>query len=44
MEVFANNHRTRCNLNPVPVLDTYNAREELLKDVYVAEKIGSKQG
>ena len=44
MEVFANNHRTRCNLNPVNVLDTYNAREDFLKDVYVTEKIGSKQG
>jgi predicted dehydrogenase len=44
MEVFANNHRTRCHLNPVDVLDTYNAREDFLKDVYVAEKLGSKEG
>jgi len=44
MEVFANNHRTRCRLNPVNVLDTYNPREDVLKDVYVAEKLGSKQG
>jgi predicted dehydrogenase len=44
MEVFANNHRTRCNLNPVNVLETYNAREDFLKDVYVTEKIGTKQG
>jgi hypothetical protein len=26
------------------MLDTYNPREDLLKDVYVAEKLGSKQG
>ncbi|PYV12158.1 MAG: oxidoreductase [Acidobacteria bacterium] len=44
LEVFANNHRTRCNLNPVNALETYNPREELLKDVYVTEKIGTKQG
>jgi predicted dehydrogenase len=44
LEVFANNHRTRCNLNPVDALETYNPREDLLKDVYVTEKIGTKQG
>lgn len=44
LEVFANNHRTRCNLNPTDALDTYSPREELLQDVYVVEKIGTKQG
>jgi predicted dehydrogenase len=44
LEVFANNHRTRANLNPIDALETYNPREELLKDVYVMEKIGTKQG
>ena len=44
MEIFANNHRTRCNLNPVDGLETYNPREDILKDVYVTEKIGTKQG
>ncbi len=44
LEVFANNHRTRCNLNPIDALETYNPREEILKDVYVTEKIGTKQG
>ncbi len=44
LEVFANNHRTRCNLNPVNALETYNPKEELFKDIYVAEKIGTKQG
>ncbi len=44
LEVFANNHRTRCNLNPTDALRTYNPREELLKDVYVVEKTGTKQG
>jgi predicted dehydrogenase len=44
LEVFANNHRTRCNLNPVDALETYNPKDEILKDVYVVEKIGTKQG
>jgi predicted dehydrogenase len=44
LEVFANNHRTRCNLNPTNALETYNPKEEILKDVYVVEKIGTKQG
>jgi len=44
LEVFANNHRTHCNLNPIDALETYNPREELFKDVYVTEKIGTKQG
>jgi len=44
LEVFANNHRTRCNLNPTNALVTYNPREDLFKDVYVVEKLGTKQG
>lgn len=44
LEVFANNHRTRCNLNPVDALQTYNPSEEQFADVYVVEKIGTKQG
>jgi predicted dehydrogenase len=44
LEVYANNHRTRCNLNPIDALTTYNPREEFFKDVYVVEKIGTKQG
>jgi predicted dehydrogenase len=44
LEVFANNHRTRCNLNPVNALETYNPKEDFLKEVYVTEKIGTKQG
>jgi predicted dehydrogenase len=44
LEVFANNHRTRCSLNPIDALETYNPEEKFLKDVYVTEKIGTKQG
>lgn len=44
LEVFANNHRTRCNINPVDAMSTYNPDEKQLEDVYVVEKIGTKQG
>ena len=44
LEVFCNNHRTRCNLNPTNALETINPREDILKDVYTVEKISTKQG
>jgi predicted dehydrogenase len=44
LEVICNNHRTRCNLNPIDALETFNPREEILRDVYITEKIGTKQG
>jgi len=44
LEVFANNHRTTCRLNPVNLLDTYNPVASQLTDVYVVEKIGTKEG
>lgn len=44
LEVCANNHRTICAINPNTSMQTYNPREENFKDVYVVEKIGTKQG
>ena len=44
IEVFANNHRTRCNINPVDGVQTYNPTESQFDDIYVVEKIGTKQG
>jgi predicted dehydrogenase len=44
LEVCANNHRTVCNINPNTAMETYNPVEENFKDVYVLEKIGTKQG
>ena len=44
LEVFANNHRTTCRLNPVNLLDTYNPAAAQFQDVYVVEKIGTKEG
>ncbi len=44
LEVYANNHRTRCNLNPIDALETFNPKEEFFKDIYVVEKISTKQG
>ena len=44
LEVFANNHRTRCNINPVDMVESYNPTEKQFEDIYVVEKIGTKQG
>ena len=44
LEVFTNNHRARCKVSPVETLETFTPREELLKEVYVMEKIETKQG
>src|SRR5512134_172399 len=44
LEVFANSHRTTCRLNPVNLLDTYNPEAAQFRDVYVVEKIGTKEG
>jgi len=44
LDVYANNHRTACRLNPVNLLDTYNPEAAQFKDVYTVEKIGTKEG
>lgn len=44
VEVFAGNHRTRCNLSPIDALETFSPGADTLHDVYVAEKIRPKQG
>jgi predicted dehydrogenase len=44
LEIYANNHRTRCNMSPNNTIELYNPREEQLADVYLVEKIGTKQG
>ena len=44
IEVFANNHRTRCNISPMGVVDTYNPRNEQFKDIYLVEKASTQEG
>jgi predicted dehydrogenase len=44
LEVFANNHRVRCNLSPNNAMELYNPREEQLANVYLVEKIGTNGG
>src|SRR5262249_37357643 len=44
LEVFANNHRTTCRLNPVNLLDTYNPEAAQFRDIYLVEKLGTKEG
>ena len=44
LDVCANNHRTLCNINPNTAMQTYNPAEKNFADIYVLEKIGTKQG
>jgi predicted dehydrogenase len=44
LEVMANKHRAVCNINPNAAMQTYNPSEDQFRDVYVVEKIGTKQG
>lgn len=44
IEVFANNHRTRCRMSPVQVVDVYNPKHEQFKDLYLVEKISTNEG
>ena len=44
IEVFANNHRTRCRISPTGLVDTFNPRDEQYKDIYIIEKTNTKEG
>ncbi|MFW6368430.1 MAG: Gfo/Idh/MocA family protein [Spirochaetota bacterium] len=44
LEVCTNTHRTICNINPNTAMQTYNPEESRFSDIYVVEKIGTKQG
>ena len=44
IEVFANNHRTVCNIHPNNAMQTYTPDEAYYKDIYIVEKTETKQG
>ncbi len=44
LEVMANNHRTRCQLNPIDALTTFNPSPDNFRDVYLTEKIETGLG
>ncbi|MFW6251195.1 MAG: gfo/Idh/MocA family oxidoreductase, partial [Alkalispirochaetaceae bacterium] len=44
LEVNANNHRAVCNINPNSSMQTYNPKASQFDDIYVVEKIGTKEG
>lgn len=44
VEVFANNHRTRCRMNPAGLMDVYNPHGPEFRDVYLIEKLSTKEG
>lgn len=44
MDVYANNAAHKCSMNPNTGLVSYHADEDGLADIYIAEKVGTKQG
>ena len=44
IEITANNHRTVVNINPNDSMKTFNPRGSQFEDVYVVEKIETKEG
>ena len=44
VEVFANNHRTRCLISPTGIMDTYNPKGAQFRDIYLLEKVSTKEG
>lgn len=44
VEVFANNHRTRCRISPTHVVDVYSPNRKELEGLELVEKISSNEG
>ena len=44
LDVIANNHRTVGSINPNTAMQTYNPVEEQFRQIYVVERIETKQG
>jgi predicted dehydrogenase len=44
VDVFANNHRTRCNINPVSLVETYNPKASQLNGMYINYGIITNEG
>lgn len=44
LEVYANNHRANCNISPNNAMETYNPQGSQFEEIYVVEKIGTKEG
>ena len=43
LQMFANNHRARCNRSPSDAMELCNPREDQPADVHFKEKIGTEQ-
>lgn len=44
VEVFANDHRTKCNISPVHAANIYNPKNDQFNDIYLIEKASTKEG
>jgi predicted dehydrogenase len=44
VEIFTNNHRSRCHISPASLMDVYNPRGKKFEDIYLMEKVSTKEG
>jgi len=44
LKIYANNHRTECNMSHNNSMQTYTPEEKNFEDVYIVEKTETKQG
>jgi len=44
IDVFANNHRSRLNINPTTLMETYNPKAEQFHDIYINYGITTNEG
>ncbi|OGV54688.1 MAG: oxidoreductase [Lentisphaerae bacterium GWF2_44_16] len=44
VEIFANNHRSRCHISPAKLMDIYNPRGKEFENIYLMEKVSTKEG
>ena len=44
LEVIADNHRTKCSINPNTAMQSYTPDGEAFRDVYITEKIETRTG
>ena len=42
--MIADNHRTKCNINPNTAMQSFTPDPEAFKDVYITEKLGTTVG
>ena len=44
LEVIADNHRSKCNINPNSAMQSYTPDPSVFRDIYISEKIETSAG